>query len=124
MGRSLRDALLEEADSSARQPSQQSDRRDSSTEGGSSPTTPRRASKGPLEDTPQPQKKRQKWDASETPDGSETESGDIFDFDTTELVKNREGSFVISKSVEIYPSTKAMSDQGAPKTTHRGMHNT
>ena len=132
MGRSLRDALLEETDSSARQPPQQSDRRDSSTEGGNSPTTPRRAPKGPLEDTPQPQKKRQKWDASETLDGSETESGDIFDVDPTELVKNREGSFVISKSVGIYLSTKAMSDQGivrgsvqgAPKTRRRGMHST
>ena len=72
MGRSLRDALLEEADSSARQPPQQSD---SSTEGGASPTTPRRAPKGPLEDTPQPQNKRQKWDTSETLEGSETESG-------------------------------------------------
>ena len=120
----VRDTLFEEADSSARQLPQQSDRGDSSTEGGSSPTTPRRAPKGPLEGTLQPQKKRQKWDAIETLDTSETESGDIFDFDPTELVKNREGSFVISKSLEIYLSTKAMSDQrrvrgsvqGAPKT--------
>ena len=70
---------------------------------GNSPTTPRRAPKTPLEDTPQPQRKRLKWDASETLDGSEKESGDIFDFNPTELVKNREGSFVISKSVETYP---------------------
>ena len=70
---------------------------------GSSPTTPRRAPKTPLENIPQPQRKCLKWDKSETLDDSETESGDIFDFDPTELVKNREGSFVISKSVETYP---------------------
>ena len=32
------------------------------------------------------------------------ESGDVFDFDPTELVKNREGTFVIPKSVETYLS--------------------
>ena len=80
------------------------DQRDSSTEGSSSPTTPRRVFKRPLEDTSQPQEKRQKWDAGETLDGSETESGDILDFDPTELVKNREGTFVIPKSVETYLS--------------------
>ena len=118
-----------EADSRARQPPQQSgrpgpsyegrdpagitvpvvpllntDQRDSSTEGSSSPATPRRVFKRPLEDTSQPQEKRQKWDAGETLDGSETESGDILDFDPTELVKNREGTFVIPKSVETYLS--------------------
>ena len=102
MGRSLRDALLEETNSSAKQPPQQSDRRDSSTEDGSSPATPRRAPKRPLQDTPQPQEKRQKWDASETLDGSEMESGDVLDFDPTELVKNRERTFEIPKSVETY----------------------
>ena len=95
---------MEEANSSAKQPPQQSDRRDSSTEGGSSPATPRGVPKRPLDDTPPPQEKRQKWDASETLDGSETESGDVLDFDPTELVKNREGTFEIPKSVETYLS--------------------
>ena len=37
-------------------------------------------------------------------DDSETESGDVLDFDPTELVKNRKGTFVIPKSVETYLS--------------------
>lgn len=43
-------------------------------------------------------------DTNETLDDSEPESGDFLNFDPTELVKNREGTFVIPKSVESYLS--------------------
>ena len=88
MGRSLRDALLEEADSSTRQPPQQSDRRDSSTEGSSSPAT---------------RKKTHSNLRRSVRSGTQVKPrvGNVLDFDPTELVKNREADPQVSGDVPL-----------------------
>ena len=76
----------------------------SSIEGDGSSVTPRRGSKRSLEEALQSQQKRQRLDANGSLDDSDTESGDFTNFDPTELVKNREGTFVTPKSVSTYLS--------------------
>ena len=73
--------------------------------------TPGGGSKRSLEEALLPQQKRQRLDTNGSLDNSDTEAEDFINFDPTELVVNREGTFVNSKSVSTYLSKHCLTKE-------------